>query len=167
LLTPGLTLATDSRLVFWFRVEDQESPQDLEVRIGANVIYTITNANNIDWQEVQVPLTAYTTQTVTISFVGLTGTGDLSRGILLDDVTVRSNNNTWTGVFSTNWNDTRNWSAGFIPDQFDVVYISSNPTGSRFPVIGSGISAECWDITVAPGADLIIQNGGTLTVRKP
>ena len=48
-----------------------------------------------------------------------------------------------------------------------TVFISSNPSGGVFPVIGNGVTGTCFDIQVAHGADLIIQNGGTLNVINP
>ena len=44
-----------------------------------------------------------------------------------------------------------------------VVFIPSSPTGGLFPVISSGVTGICYDITVSPGANLIIETGGVLS----
>jgi len=166
LITPGFALSADSRLVFWYRVESDIYPQDMAVKIGNNVIYQITGAINEIYKEVHVSLAAYTGQTVSISFDGETGTGGVDYGICLDDVSV-SLINTWTGNVSTLWNISGNWSLGNVPDQYDDVFIPSAPSDGNFPVIASGISAECYDITVAPGANIRVVNGGSLNVVNP
>ena len=166
MVTPGFNLSSDSRLVFWYRAEDVDNPQDLAVKIGSTVIYQISGATNTEYQEVQVLLAAYTGQTISISFVGETGTGGIDYGICLDDVMVLSNENNWTGNISTDWNDSGNWSSGFVPDLYDVVLIPSEPSGDKFPVIASGIIAKCYKITLNPGAFIMIQAGGFLNVTN-
>jgi hypothetical protein len=167
LISPGFDLSTGSRLIFWYRVEDPAYPQDMNVKIGADVIYQITGATNDTYQQVQVSLDSYTGQTVSVSFVGGSGTGGVDYGICLDDVSVRPDNNSWTGNVSTNWNNIGNWSGGMVPDQSEVVVIPSFPAGGIFPVINSGITAQCYRITVSTGATLKVKSGGTLVVLNP
>jgi hypothetical protein len=165
-VTPALNLSADSRLVFWYRVEDAAYPQDMAVKIGNNVIYQITGAINETYKEVHLSLSAYTGQTVSISFTGESGTGGVDYGICLDDVSV-SLIKVWTGNISTAWNNIGNWNLGVVPDQYDDVFIPSAPLGGRFPEIASGITAECYDITIAASANIKIKTGGTLNVKNP
>jgi hypothetical protein len=139
----------------------------MSVKIGDDVIYQIAGATNEIYQQVQVSLDGYTVQTVSISFVGETGTGGVDYGICLDDVSVRPDNNYWTGNVSNNWNNNGNWSGGIVPDQSEVVIIPSSPPGGIFPVINSGISAQCYKITISAGAAIKVKSGGTLTVLNP
>ena len=76
-------------------------------------------------------------------------------------------NNQWTGNENNTWQNPDNWTCGIVPGASDNVFISSNPSGGVFPVIGTGVTGTCFDIEVAHGADLIIQNGGTLNVINP
>ena len=75
--------------------------------------------------------------------------------------------NTWTGNVSTDWNEPGNWTCEVLPDQDISIIIPANPSGGRFPVISSGIVAECYDITVELPGTLTIQTGGFLNVRNP
>jgi hypothetical protein len=166
LSTPQLSLATNSSLSFWFRVEHAGFPQDLTVKIGNSVLYQITGATNEVFQQISVSLADFTGQTVSISFIGETGNGGLLPGICLDDVSVNSFN-TWTGNSSITWNNNGNWSKGTIPVQSDPVLIPSAPAGNQFPVIQGGITAKCYFIWVAPGATLRVLSGSTLDVKNP
>jgi hypothetical protein len=167
LISPGIHLSVSSRLEFWYRVEDGAYPQDMDVKIGDDIIYQLNGATNDTYQKVQISLAGYTGQTVSISFVGETGTGGVDYGICLDDVTVMSNINNWSGNISTNWTDVGNWGAGIVPGLFDEVIIPSAPSGGRFPDVPTGISAECHSITISSGANIKIKSGGTLTVLYP
>lgn len=167
LISPGINLSTGSRLVFWYRVEDAAYPQDMVVKIGDDTIYQVSGATNDAYQQVQVSLAPYTGQTIYISFTGETGTGGVDFGICLDDVSVISNDNYWTGNVSINWNNSGNWSAGIVPGLYDEVVIPSAPSSGNFPEVPNGISAECYKLTVSNGAFLKIKNGATLTVLNP
>jgi hypothetical protein len=92
--------------------------------------------------------------------------GDRGNNIFIDEILVISKRNIWTGNVSTEWNNAGNWSIGNVPNPYDKVVIPALPAGLLFPVIANGISAECYDIIVAPAADLIIQPGGTLIVKR-
>ncbi len=70
---------------------------------------------------------------------------------------------TWTGSTSDDWNTTGNWDENTVPDENYSVNIPSSPSGGNFPVIHSGTVAQCYDLTIEPGANLQIY--GTLTVN--
>jgi hypothetical protein len=167
LSTPELNLSTASRLVFWFRAEDQDNPQNMDVKIGTDVIYQVSNAMNIDYEIVEVDLSTYTGN-VKIDFVGASGIGgDGVKGICLDDVRVATYTNVWTGSISTSWADPGNWNAGVVPGVKDRVVIPTNPTSNRFPAIGNGVTATCYNVVLQTGATIDVQTGGTLNVLHP
>jgi hypothetical protein len=166
LMTPAFDLSSEAWLVFWYRIEDAGNPQDMSVKIGNEVIFQITGDTNTAYKEVRVSLASYTGQTVSISFTGETGTGGIDYGICLDDVSVKLAIK-WTGEISTAWNNIGNWSTGVVPGLNDMVLIPSVPTGGRFPVITGGITAECYNISISPGATIDIKTGGNLNINNP
>jgi len=169
LFTPDFTIATnDLNLVFWYRAEYIDYPQDMQVKINGTMVYQITGAINETYQKVEIPLGAYIGQTISISFVGQTGTGGYDYGICLDDFSVSApepcTTNTWLGV-GTAWDDPANWSCGEIPNATINVIIPTAPVGGLFPVIGASVAAECFDITIETPGTLTIQ--GTLHIINP
>ncbi|HDO27392.1 MAG TPA: PKD domain-containing protein [Bacteroidetes bacterium] len=92
---------------------------------------------------------------------GSTGNGEV------EDYTVnmRSGDLTWTGAVSTDWNTAGNWDGNVVPNTSFNVIIPSSPTGGRWPVISSGTSAQCLDLTLDAGAQLT--NNGELTLYGP
>jgi hypothetical protein len=76
-------------------------------------------------------------------------------------------NNQWTGNISTDWTNPANWTCGLVPGVSDNVFISISPSGGNFPVINTGVTANCFNIFVAPGADVKVKTGGTLHVINP
>jgi len=64
--------------------------------------------------------------------------------------------NTWIGTYSTDWNNTANWSVGIIPDATINAII---PAGTPYqPTIGNSVYAYCKNLTIESGAT-ITQNG--------
>jgi hypothetical protein len=163
LITPGITLTSDSWLVFWYRSENPAFPQDLTVTIGDEVIYQILGNTSEKYQLALVALADYTGQTINVTFTGGSGTGGIDHGICLDDVSVK-HEYLWTGNVSTDWNNPANWSLPGTPDQNSVVIIPSFPSGALFPEVNNGITAECYHITVLPGASVTVKTGGILHV---
>ncbi len=166
LKSPSFTLSSNSYVVFWFRVENADFPQDLTVKAGNDVIYQIVGATNETYWQAGVSLADYTGQTVSLSFTCASGTGALYPGICLDDVSVKTFN-TWTGMVSVAWNNTGNWSKGTVPSASDAALIPSSPSGNKFPVVSGGIAAECDFISISPGATVMVQSGGTFDVKNP
>ena len=165
LKTPLLSLAGDFWLTFYYRAEDQNYPQDLEIKIGNDVIFALSGITNTEYRQAHVSLAAYTGQVVTISFVGQTGTGGIDYGICIDDVSVDITKK-WTGNFDSNWNNPGNWTWSLVPGQYDVALIPSAPDGGNFPVVGPGVTANCDMLIVQPGATLTVQTGGTLNIKN-
>jgi hypothetical protein len=167
LYAPELNITDDLRMVFWYRAEGASYPQDMQVKIDGDVVYTITGAINTTYQRVEIPLNAYSGQTIVVSFLGQTGTGGTAWGICVDDFNISSYSNTWTGAVSTAWTTPDNWSAGVVPGTGDHVTIPSAPVSNRFPLIGSGVTANCHDINVETGATVTVATGGTLNIVTP
>jgi len=66
---------------------------------------------------------------------------------------------TWTGTANTDWNTAANWDLNAIPVASTDVTINNVVNA---PVITSGADASCYDLTVATGASLTINSGGSL-----
>jgi len=73
--------------------------------------------------------------------------------------------NTWTGSKNTEWNDPDNWSCGILPNNQTTVVIPAGLT--NYPIVTSGITAYCFDVDLAPGATLTVENGAVLNVVNP
>ena len=70
-------------------------------------------------------------------------------------------NMTWTGSVSTDWNTPCNWSPYGVPTATNRLTI---PNVANKPVILTGTTATCLSIGIAAASSLTINNGGTLTV---
>jgi len=71
------------------------------------------------------------------------------------NITVKTDFN-WTGVVSTNWNTSSNWSCNAIPTINSNVTI---PAGlSNYPVLNTGAEAACKNLTINSGATLTVVN---------
>jgi hypothetical protein len=68
-------------------------------------------------------------------------------------------NLTWTGSVDTDWNTAANWDLNAVPVASTDVTISNVDNA---PVINSGTGASCYDLTIATGASLTINSGGSL-----
>jgi hypothetical protein len=92
-----------------------------------------------------------------LSFTFLTAT-DAFNSIGTTERTI----NYWTGLTSTAWGITTNWSQGHVPLVSEDVIISNEAT--RFPVIATG-TRVCNNLGIIGGASLTITNG-SLTVSS-
>ncbi len=177
LITPELDLSSLSNpgLSFWHAQAEWSGDQD-ELRI-----YYKTSPEGswtlIPGQEYVSSITEWTGETdiplpdpSSTYFIGFEGTSGYGYGVCLDDITVYNISATsvftWTGETSSDWSNTGNWDCDAVPTGTDLVVIPSSPVGGRFPVVGSGVTATCYDIHLGPGATLDVQTGGTLTVNS-
>ena len=69
----------------------------------------------------------------------------------------------WTGAAGTDWQTAANWSTTAIPGAADDVVIPTKPVGRRWPVITG--SATCRQLTLDPGAVLIVDAGAALNIE--
>lgn len=67
----------------------------------------------------------------------------------------------WTGSSNTNWNNTANWTCGYIPTSRVSVNI---PNVARKPILSTGSVAEINNLFIATGASLTV-TGNTLTIN--
>ncbi len=72
----------------------------------------------------------------------------------------RNSENRWQGNTS-NWNETSNWSLGYIPRAIDDIVIPAAPSGGQFPILSADASAR--EVIIESGATLTL-NGGVLSV---
>jgi PKD repeat protein len=68
--------------------------------------------------------------------------------------------NKWTGVVSSQWENTANWSCGFVPDSNTTVVIQ--PGSANMPLISSNVTI--YNLVVMNGATINVGSGFTLTV---
>lgn len=95
--------------------------------------------------------------------------GSITNGEVEDyTVNIVASSITWTGSTSPDWATAGNWSGSSVPTYANSVTIPSSPTGSVFPIIGSGTTdANVYDLTIQSGASISISGhlvvDGTLT----
>ena len=66
---------------------------------------------------------------------------------------------TWDGSISTDWETAGNWDSDAVPTSTDNVIIASSGNN---PVVGSDDTGDCNDLTIENGAALTINSGGSL-----
>jgi hypothetical protein len=66
----------------------------------------------------------------------------------------------WTGAVNTDWNNTGNWSCGFLPVQTTNIDI---PDVANKPVLSTGSPGTCNNIIIATGSSLTV-DGNTLRI---
>jgi len=71
-------------------------------------------------------------------------------------------NLTWTGASNTDWNTSANWGGCAIPDCTKDIVIFSGPANQ--PVIPTGTTINCRNITIQAGASLTLQGTAQLNV---
>ncbi len=69
--------------------------------------------------------------------------------------------NTWDGSTSTAWGTSSNWGGNAVPTSTDDVTVPASL--STYPTVGTTTSASCKDLTVEPGASLILDSDASNT----
>ncbi len=92
------------------------------------------------------------TLTMTVSNAACSATATYS-------VTVTACPKTWTGLTTTDWNTSTNWSPTGVPASSDDVII---PSVTNKPVIASGVTANAKNVTVNSSSSLTINSTGIL-----
>jgi hypothetical protein len=98
-------------------------------------------------------------QVVYIAFVMTNDDGD---SWYVDNVSVSSTSVFWTGATNSNWNTTTNWSSSIVPTGASNLVI---PDVTNQPVINTGNSGLCNDITIHPEVVVTINPVAALTVN--
>ncbi len=78
--------------------------------------------------------------------------------------TLSSSTYQWVGNVSTAWNNAANWSTNQIPGAANAVVIPANRPFN--PTVANGVTANCKNITVQPGASVTVATGGSLKVNQ-
>ncbi|HRZ76601.1 MAG TPA: choice-of-anchor J domain-containing protein, partial [Bacteroidales bacterium] len=93
LVSPAITVNPADIFTFWYRVESNSVPQEMDILISTSpltfndTLLSLDGVTNIAYTKVTLSLAAYSGQTVYIAFVGQSGGGAIfDYGILLDDV---------------------------------------------------------------------------------
>jgi hypothetical protein len=68
---------------------------------------------------------------------------------------------TWTGAIDADWQNPGNWSSGMIPGSVANVTI---PVTTHNPVINTTGNTFCNNLTIANGANLIVNPGKSMVV---
>jgi hypothetical protein len=118
--------------------------------------YTSTLANPVIANSLTTMSGTYSLTTTNTSTSGSTCS------FVSSTIVVVSNDITWTGATSTDWNVATNWGCNYIPIPTSNVIIP-NTGPSIYPVLSTG-SGICNNVTVEPGASLEISNN-TLQVN--
>jgi hypothetical protein len=163
LASPEIYVDDDAFLFFCYRAENKDFPRGLTVKVNGDIVFQVNGFTNEAYKSASVSLIPYTGQTISVSFESSGGSGGSDFGICLDDVSVKYAGK-WTGNISSAWNHPGNWESGVIPGINDVLVIPSAPPGGNFPEIGNSVSANCYHITVSPGATVKVKSGGTLHI---
>ena len=72
---------------------------------------------------------------------------------------------TWTGNLTTDWHAGGNWLSGSVPASgANIIIPDVSSTSGNFPLISG--SATVNNITIRPGASLIVNSGGDITVNR-
>jgi hypothetical protein len=139
---------------------------DSDPGYGNGTPITITSATNIaslvfDADISNVPNGAHK---LGIRSLDENGAWSLDNEVAFTGGTLNTNTNNWTGNSNTVWTNTANWSAGAVPTTTTNVVI---PAGRpNYPVITNGVTANCKNIKIDPGASVTINTGGNLKVNK-
>ncbi len=85
-------------------------------------------------------------------------------GVTIDStITVTPTPMQWTGTVSTDWNNTANWSCGFVPGASDDVTV---PSGTTFlPDIAASASGTVRNLTIGSGVVITLNSGSTLNTK--
>ncbi|MCF8231536.1 MAG: T9SS type A sorting domain-containing protein [Bacteroidales bacterium] len=66
---------------------------------------------------------------------------------------------TWDGSSSAAWSTSENWDMSYVPCGSDDVIIANAGT---LPIIGTGVNADCNNLTINNGATFTVDDGGSL-----
>ncbi len=121
---------------------------------GTNPTYSGVTTNTLQIVQVQSSMNGYQYRCVVSSVCSISLNSEPATLTVL----CCSISGLWTGLLSTDWNTGGNWDDGFEPGSSTPVTIP----GSAFnqPIIASGHTGLCSDITILPRASLLVE--GTL-----
>ena len=109
-----------------------------------------------EWRTKSCSLPAGTNR---IIFRGMSVNGN---NLYLDNITFQEFAVLWNGTISSSWSDPGNWTPSGVPTNSQNIDI---PSCTPHPPIVNSTGLECKNLTINPGASLIINSGGKLTIR--
>lgn len=125
------------------------------------LLSTVTDNN--DGTYVQTLQSSLIEETATITGVVNGQNMANSTEVLFSQVNITWESDPGNDAYTTDWNDTRNWSTGTIPTGSDVVLIPAIPAdGTKQPVVSA--NSTVGGIVVELNADVTLQNNAALTV---
>ena len=68
---------------------------------------------------------------------------------------------TWTGNIDSNWNNPGNWSTSVVPTTLNDITIAG---AAHYPVITTGNTTFCHNLTILSGGNLTINLGKSMIV---
>lgn len=112
-----------------------------------------------------VPFDVFTDPIITTGYDLVSVTGNYctrSSGFTGESTSITvSSDFIWTGSTSADWNTASNWCGSTVPTSASDVII---PSGTTYvPAIGASSTADCNDLTIEEGANLIIESSGSGT----
>lgn len=125
-----------------------------------------TTVQDMGWTYYSINISSYANRKSAV-YIRWRSTSDSAQhysGWNIDDVTITGINISsleWTGAYSNEWGNGANWNYPAIPDTSTNVIIHASAFN---PVITS--ARKCKNITINPGAGLLIESGGSLTVNR-
>ena len=122
------------------------------------------NGSPVSGNSTDTLLVTNITSTTTVYAVMTVGTGICVTMPTATSATTTINTvaNSWTGAFSNNWFDKRNWCANAVPSANIDVFV---PVTSRNPVVSGSTNGSVDNINIATGAAITITNV-TLVVSR-
>ena len=170
--TPAINCSgmVDVELAFWrwANFEDGMDKAYVEVSndsISWNQLSHPLYPQDNNWTEVVIDISEYANNQPEVYIRWRSESSMINHyaGWNIDDVTItaiKQDDAIWTGVVSSDWDNPSNWDIETVPTSSTVVTI---PSGlSSYPEIKS--FAECKSMDIKAGADLVIQETGSLEV---
>lgn len=146
---------------FWYRAESASNPQNMDIEMstdGENFvnIESFVGLNVATYQQFTYDLSAYAGQSVWFRFVGLSGSGGFSWGVLVDHVEVRQ---------LSDENDILEFT---LAEQYEPAVIDfGNHMVNVVVQMGTDLSALTPDIVVSENATISPESGVTLDFTNP
>ena len=155
----------DGSLIGYYNGADRTTLTDLKNAIGQDAGSLNLNPDYtgpMTTPEGYYPLTALAGVSgtgITTDFSGATRAATPTMGAIEGQIVV-----TWTGVTSTDWSTTTNWTQNRVPESVQNVSIPSGTPHSPHVTTDPASNSSCNKITIASGAALTIDAGKALHV---
>ncbi|MEZ4960186.1 MAG: MopE-related protein [Saprospiraceae bacterium] len=153
---PNPTIELDANGTYTLTTDDVIDPVNSSDNCGAVVATSITPAN-FDCSS----LGAHVVTVETADLSGNAGNNCTANVTVILPVNPATGLRTWTGAYSTDWEEPCNWSPLAVPTSDDEVVI---PNVTNDPVIDLAIAAVAKSVVIETGGKLTIEMNGSLTI---